>query len=201
MHIIYYISLLVVRTIALIYGRPKVYGHEYIPHRGGCILVCNHISNLDPFIIGVTTWRFLNFMAKEELFKGKLASFYWHQVGAFPIKRDSADFRSIRESIRRLKIGRLLVMFPEGTRGGVGRVKKINPGVGLLIKTTKVPVIPVHLRGTDGVLPNDAKWFKFHPVTIILGEPLHFSREQSNHEIALAVMDKIHELGRKHQGN
>ena len=194
MHIIYYISLLLVRLTALIYFRTKVTGKENIPAQGGCILACNHSSNLDPFIMGMTTWRYLNFMAKEELFKGRLLSFYWNQVGAFPVKRASADFRSVREAIRRLKIGRLLVIFPEGTRSEEGRAKKINPGVGLLVRSAEVPVIPVYLKGTDRALPKGSKWFKFCPVHIRLGEPMFFSQEQENHEIARTIMDKIYEL-------
>jgi len=191
---IYYLSLFVLRLINLIYCRATVLGKERIPARGGYILACNHISNLDPFIMGVTTLRPLNFMAKEELFGNALSSFYWHHVGAFPIKRDEADFRAIREAIRRLKNGKLLVMFPEGTRGSAQRAKKINPGVGLLVKRAGVPVIPVHLKGTDQVLPNDAKWFSRHPVTITIGEPISFPPATPNNEIAVAIMEKVQEL-------
>jgi len=195
MHIVYYLSLLVLRTIDLVYCRSKVTGKENIPSRGGCILACNHISNLDPVILGTTTWRYLNFMAKEELFRNKFMSWYWHQVGAFPIRRGDADFRAVREAIRRLKMGRLLVMFPEGTRGAADRVKKINPGIGLLVKSSGAPVIPVHIKGTDGALPNSAKWLTFHPVSIHLGEPLTFSKDLSNLEIAESIMDKIRDVG------
>jgi len=191
---IYYISLFVLRMINRIYCRSTVIGKEHIPAKGGYILACNHISNLDPFIIGVTTLRQLNFMAKEEMFRSKIGSFYWHQVGAFPIKRDEADFRAIREAIRRLKRGKLLVMFPEGTRGTAQRAKKINPGVGLLVQKAGVPVIPIHLKGTEQVLPNDAKWFKRHPVTITIGEPVRFPEKTPNNEIALAIMEKIRQL-------
>jgi 1-acyl-sn-glycerol-3-phosphate acyltransferase len=199
MHIVYYLSLLVLRTIDLCYCRSKVIGADNIPAKGGCILACNHISNLDPFIIGTTTWRFLNFMAKEELFRNKFMSWYWHQVGAFPIKRGDADFRAIREAIRRLKMGRLLVMFPEGTRGSTDRVKKINPGIGLLVKSADVPVIPVNIKGTDGALPNGAKWLKCHQVTIILGRPLSFDKGRSNLQIAESIMDKIRDAGLAHK--
>ena len=195
MHIVYYISLLLVRLTAIIYSQTKVIGKEYIPKKGGYILACNHLSNVDPFIMGMTTWRYLNFMAKQELFKGKLLSWYWHQVGAFPIKRGAPDHRSIREAIHRMEMGRLLVMFPEGTRGATGKSKKVNPGIGLLVKSANVPVVPVRLQGTDGMLPPKSKWFKFHPVTIQLGKPLHFSNNQSNQKIAQHIMGEIYRLG------
>ena len=70
---IYYLSLFILRLINLIYCRATVLGRDHIPAKGGYILACNHISNLDPFIIGVTTLRPLNFMAKDELFSNKLS--------------------------------------------------------------------------------------------------------------------------------
>jgi len=162
---------------------------------GGCILACNHRSNLDPLIMGATTLRPLTFMAKEELFQSRFGNWYYSQVGAFPVKRDTSDFKGVREAIRRLKKGRLLIVFPEGTRGTGGRIKKVNPGIGFLVRMAQVPVLPVYLKDTDKALPEEARWVKPQKVTITIGEPLHFQKDLSNIDIANTIMDKIQSLG------
>lgn len=157
-------------------------------------MASNHISNFDPFLLGLTSIRFYGFMAKEDLFKNKLMSFFFYQVGAFPVKRDTVDFYAVREALRRLKSGQPLIMFPEGTRGVSGRVKKINPGIGLLVQKSKVPVLPAYIKGSDKALPHNAKWFKRYPVTIVIGEPITFRDDMTHTEIALAIMDKVQSL-------
>src|SRR3989338_365801 len=97
----------------------KVKGREYIPAQNSFILASNHLSNLDPMILGLASRRRLSYIAKESLFKNKIFGVILHQVGAFPIKREAADFRAIRETLRRLKKGSPIVIFPEGTRKAV----------------------------------------------------------------------------------
>ena len=94
----------------------KTTGREHLPRQGGYILASNHVSNLDPVILRLSTKQKLHFLAKESLFKNKIFGALIACLGAFPIRRDSADIGALKEAIRRLKKGHPLLVFPEGTR-------------------------------------------------------------------------------------
>ena len=191
---IYWIAYVITKFVALIFFPRRVIGFENLPKKGGFIVASNHLSYLDPQIIGMCMWRRFSYVAKDSLFKNEFASFILHQVGAFPIKRDTSDFRGIREILRRLKMGCPVVIFPEGTRGVGGRAKKPQQGIGLVAVKSKVPVIPCFVSGSDKVLPPGAKFFKRHLVTVTFGKPMHFSEDQSYSTIASLIVDQIYTL-------
>jgi len=92
--------------------RLQAKGIEHIPKKGGFILASNHVSYLDPIVLGAISPRKLNFMAKEELFCHPLISWFLSRVGAFPVKRDSADLSALKYALRRLREGKALILFP-----------------------------------------------------------------------------------------
>lgn len=191
--IIYWFSFLGFKLLSWIFFPLTVYGREYLPKRGeGFILASNHISNLDPFIVGICDWRRINYMAKDSLFANKFASFFFHSVNAFPVKRNTADFFAVRESLRRLKLGKPLLMFPEGTRKI--QEKQNNPGVGLIVVKSGVPVVPVQIVGSDKVLPPKARMFKRHPVKVYIGRPMQFKPEEGYQEISDRIMERVFSL-------
>ena len=142
--------------------------------------------------MGLSCARRFNFIAKEELFKG-FQGWFIGTVGAFPIKRDAADFRALREALRRLKKGPL-VIFPEGTRGVGDREKKPQAGIGFLAQKSDVPVIPVYIEGSDKAHPEGSKWIKFHPVRLYIGAPVVLDKSLSYEEIAEEIIDAIYRL-------
>ena len=152
----------------------------------------NHISNLDPFILGICSWRRFSYVAKDSLFKNKFLAFLFYQVGAFPIRRETSDFRAIREILRRLKNGCPVIVFPEGTRIQSKKIKRVQAGVGFIAIKSGVPVVPAYLEGSDHALPLGAKWFRRHPIKIRIGPPLYFQDPKTYPEIAAnQIMDKI----------
>lgn len=191
---IYWICYFLMKTLDKIYFSSKFEGVENLPQEGGFIIACNHISNLDPFIAGICARRRFSFLAKESLFKNKILSFLFRGMDAFPIKRDTADFGALREALRRLKAGRPLILFPEGTRGVSGREKKSQPGVGFLVLKSQVPVLPMYISGSDQAFPNGAKWFRRHPVKVKIGESLKFNKDQEYSEISAQIVDSIYSL-------
>ena len=188
---IYWLAYALMKILDKIYFHCQFIGRENLPKTGSYILASNHISNLDPFILGISCSRRFSYMAKDSLFKNKSLAFLFYQVGAFPIKRDTADFRALRESLRRLKNGCPLILFPEGTRGAGDRTKKLNPGVGFIAVKSGVPVVPAFIEGSDKALPPGARWFRRHPVKIYLGKPAYFTKEQSYEEIASQIMHNV----------
>ena len=117
-------------------------------------------------------------------------------MGAFPVKRDSADTGAIKEALKRLKEGCALILFPEGTRKAGLEGKKLHPGIGLIALKGTAPVIPAYIDGSDKVLPPGAKFFKHHPVKIYFGKPLYFSQAESYPEIAQRIMTEINSLSK-----
>lgn len=127
----------------------RVHGDTSIPRRGGLIIASNHISDLDPPVLGSSIPRAVFFMAKSELFRTRMGAFYLPRIGAFPVNRDSVDTKALRVSFDLLRNGNILVVFPEGTRSTDGKMLPVKAGVGLLAVRSAVPVLPAFIWGTD----------------------------------------------------
>lgn len=176
------------------YFSTRFIGVENLPKNGSFIIASNHISNIDPFILGISTQRKFSYVAKDSLFKNKFLAFFFRQVGAVPIKRDGGDFHALREVLKRIKKGGSVILFPEGTRGTGDRSKKIQPGVGLIAQKSDVPVIPAFIKGSDKGLPPGKKWFRRHPITVVLGKPLRFNDSDAYIEVAEEIMSQVYRL-------
>ena len=111
-------------------------------------------------------------MAKLELFKVPVLGFLITRVGAFPVKRGTADRTALRTAIELLQGGEIVAMFPEGTRSLDGRLKHPEPGVGMIALRAKVPVIPVALIDTNQLLRPHSFLFRFSRVKVIYGKPI-----------------------------
>jgi 1-acyl-sn-glycerol-3-phosphate acyltransferase len=132
-------------------------GEEHIPDAPGPLVVAsNHLSNLDPLLLGGFFPRTLFAMAKRELFPNRFAAWMWAGSNTFPIDRGSADRRALRTAIDVLRRGGRLLLFVEGTRATASGMKHAEPGVGFLIRRaapgTSIPVLPVAVWGTERAL-------------------------------------------------
>lgn len=174
--------------------RLKVFGKENIPKRGGFILASNHASFLDPIVLGVASPRKLNFMAKNDLFRNPLLSRLISNVGAFPVKRHSADLSALKEAIKRVKSGNALVLFPAGTRQVEGLADEVEPGIGFLAAKLNVPVIPAFIIGTDKAFPKNAKFIRPHKVCVYFGKEIPIERRMPYQGIAQQIMENIRHL-------
>ncbi len=192
----YWFSFFIIRMLGAIFSPRTVIGKNNIPREGAFIVASNHVSNLDPFLVGLSLQRRTSYMAKDVLFRNIILKWMLQHVEAFPVRRGSADVWALRETLRRLKRGMPVVMFPEGTRQTSTTEKKILSGIGFLTVKGNVPVVPVHIDGSDKVLPPGEKYPKRNRVTISFGKPLMFSKEQSYSEIVTHVMNEIQALAR-----
>jgi 1-acyl-sn-glycerol-3-phosphate acyltransferase len=132
--------------------RLRTRGVERAPRRGPLIVASNHISGLDPIIIGAALRPRVFFLARETLLKG-FGGWIMRLWGARPIRRDSADRNAIGVALEYLAEGRAVVMFPEGTRSRDGRVQPVRPGVGMIAARSDCPILPVYIRGAERILP------------------------------------------------
>jgi 1-acyl-sn-glycerol-3-phosphate acyltransferase len=129
-------------------------GVERLPAEGGFVLAANHVSNFDPFPLGMPLWpkRQLHFMAKVELFKPPLAQLLT-AGGAFPVRRGERDMEAFEHAVQICRRGDVVAMFPEGTRRSKGLRKRFQPrprtGSARIAITAGVPLVPAAIKGTD----------------------------------------------------
>ncbi len=190
---IYYIVYFLTKVVSWLYFPFTAHQTRNIPRRGGFILASNHASNLDPMLLGICSVRRINFMAKIELFKGLLGFILTH-LGSFPVKRGEADFGAMREGLRRLKEGRVILIFVEGTRRIGNEPSKAQAGVGFLAMKSGVPIVPVYVQGTNKVWAPGTKFFKRGPVSATFGEPFFVSDAPTYEEASQRILDKIYAL-------
>jgi 1-acyl-sn-glycerol-3-phosphate acyltransferase len=174
--------------------RLAVFGVDNIPREGGFILASNHISYLDPIVLGVACSRELNFMAKEELFKHHFFGWLLSRLNVFPLKRGSADLRAIKEALRRLKNAQPLLLFPEGGRQNGTILGPPQAGVGFLAAKLNLPVIPAFIRGTEIALPQGAKFIRPHKISVYFGKRIIVERRLAYQDIAFKIMEAISHL-------
>ena len=156
----------------LLYGpfRLRARGQENVPASGGCVLACNHLSNFDPWPLGMPLWptRWLRFMAKSELYWWPLRVLL-NAAGAFKVKRGVGDGEAMETAVRLAREGEVVVMFPEGTRRKKGLVKKhqarARSGAARIALEAGVPLVPAAVAGTDKLL-------SLGPLRIAFGAPI-----------------------------
>ena len=149
--------------------RLQARGTEHIP-AGGFVLAANHVSNLDPWPLGLPIWprRFLRFMAKSELYWWPLG-YLLNAGGAFPVRRGQADAEAIETAVRLARDGHAVAMFPEGTRRRKGLRKKWEArprtGAARIALEAGVPLVPAATKGTDNLA-------RLGPIRVAYGEPV-----------------------------
>lgn len=126
-----------------------VRGAEKVPRHGGVIIACNHISEMDPPVLGFSIPRTFAIMAKVELFKYRFGDFFLKKLNAFPVNREGIDTKALRSAIDYLKGGEAVVIFPEGTRSHDGRLLPAKLGISLIASASGAPVLPAFIWGTD----------------------------------------------------
>lgn len=164
------------------------------------IIASNHVAAADPFIMGSAVPRELSFMAKKELFDIPVEGWLIKKLNAFPVDRFGLDLAAIKKSIEALESGRVLVMFPEGTRSKDGKLQDGKIGVGMLARKAGVPIVPVYIENSKKA------WFNFitgKRFTVKFGDPItaDWIKAQDNSKIgyksiADEVMCRIAELSK-----
>jgi len=170
----------------------KIERQGSFPQKGPFILASNHISNLDPVVLGVSVFpRGVNFLAKEELFANKFFSLILKDLGVIPLRRHKADISALRAALRILKKNPLAI-FPQGTR--TSGFDKVNSGVGFLYKKAKVPIVAAKIYGTDRIFPKGAKFLRQGKIKVVFGKVDNINDNDSYEDITLKVTDKIKSL-------
>jgi 1-acyl-sn-glycerol-3-phosphate acyltransferase len=199
---VYQASTRLFKLFLLLWNRLKIRGAENIPERGGVLLASNHASFLDPPVVGVGYRdRPVHFMARNTLWNSRFGSWWMDHVGCIPVSRGTGDMRALKLTIKMLKEGRAVSMFPEGTRTEDGELQKAKGGIGFIIEKSGCIVVPAYIDGTYKAHPKGTKFIKPSKVTITYGKPitqddfqaLGSGREAYDKHAAL-IMERIADL-------
>lgn len=122
-------------------------GRENIPTSGGALVVANHQSQLDPLLFGMAFDGRLNYLARQSLFRFTLFRWLIQSLDAIPIDRDGTGLGGLKETLKRLKRGEMVLIFPEGTRTEDGEIGPLKPGFLSVAKRSGVPLLPIVVEG------------------------------------------------------
>jgi 1-acyl-sn-glycerol-3-phosphate acyltransferase len=196
---------LVLGPLLLRVFRPWVKGAENVPTDGAAILASNHLSFVDSVFLPLVLNRSVTFLAKAEYFRGRgfkgwLVRQFFIATGQLPIDRSGgkASEDSLNTGLEVLAQGKLLGIYPEGTRSPDGRLYRGRTGIARMVLEAKVPIIPVAMIDTEKVMPIGQRIPNVQRVGIVFGKPLDFSRfdgYEGDRFVLRAITDEImHEL-------
>ncbi|MHB8147653.1 MAG: lysophospholipid acyltransferase family protein [Vulcanimicrobiaceae bacterium] len=187
-----------IRAISRVLWRARATGIENVPLDGPLILACNHVSYLDPPVMGSFCPRQISFMAKKQLFDIPVLGAAIRAVGAYPVDREGSPTAAIKRSVEVLRAGGCIGIFPEGTRNLDGDIEA-RQGVALLASLGKAPVVPACIVGSSRAKP-------FGTINVAFGPPLRlpFERKATREDLAKFtddVMSAIRALAENIVGN
>ncbi|MDQ7030062.1 MAG: lysophospholipid acyltransferase family protein [Ardenticatenia bacterium] len=184
----YYLANWVLRHVLFpLFLRVTVHGLEHVPAEGPLIVVINHLSLLDPPLVGAYFPRDVEMMAKAELFHRPVVGWIVRHYGAFPVARGEADLSALKHAMRALKQGRVILMAPEGTRSKTHQLQQGKEGVALVAARTGAAVLPVALFGHE-------EWWRHllrlrrPQVTMRIGMPIRLASERRADRRTLQAM-------------
>lgn len=200
MNAVYFLGWSFFRAFFKWYCGWRVYNPECVPREGPAILSANHASFLDPFLVGAGVQRAINYLARENLFRFPVLGWVLHQWQAVPVDREGGGAKGLRAILDRLLAGGVIILFPEGTRSGDGKLQPARSGIGLTVIKSAAPVIPVRVSGTYEAYSRHMRFPRPRLVSVRYGQPMLFQelRAEAQHcskqrlkEIYQQVADEI----------
>ena len=154
----------------------RVYGQDNIIEQGPALLAMNHQSFLDPPFAGISCQREIHYLARKTLFDIPVLGSIFRRINLIGLDREGSDVTALKAVIRVLRDGGCTVVFPEGTRSRDGNLQAAKPGAGFIIAKTLAPDVPMRIFGAFDAFPRGTKIPRMTPVTIVAGEPIHFTK-------------------------
>jgi 1-acyl-sn-glycerol-3-phosphate acyltransferase len=155
--------------IACVFFRFRWKGREHFPRDSGALICSNHQSYFDPVLVGICFWQQINFLARDTLFRTLLFGPLIRYLEAIPIDRDGFGLSGIKETLKRLKRGEMVLIFPEGTRTLDGQVGPLKPGFCALARRGRVPILPVAVDGAFDAWPRSSRFPRFTKLRTCFG--------------------------------
>jgi len=188
----------------MIFYRVRFYGQNNLPEKGAVVLISNHQSHFDPPLLGAGLRRRCNFLARKSLFRFKPFAWLIDSLDAIPLETNGIGFAGIKESVKRLKNGEIILVFPEGARTWDGQIAPFLQGSLVLAQRTKAAILPAAISGCYEAFPRTKKypslWGKFR---VVFGTPILYeeikdlSEEELRHLCETRVAELFQEAARK----
>ncbi len=198
----YWVCYNLIKLLARIFFRLRVVHRERMINHGPVILAANHQSFLDPPLAGSVSDRGIYFLARKTLLDSPVMGWLLPKLNVIPVDSEGGrDRTALKALIRILRAGEGTLVFPEGARTLDGNLQPAQPGLGLVIAKTLAPVVPMRIFGAYEAWPIQEKWPRPGRVTIVVGEPIHFTPEDIQgggkdlyQRLSQRVMDSIASL-------
>jgi len=189
-------------AIARLCFRFRVRGGRHVAARGGFLVAANHASYLDIPLVGCALRRRAWYMGRQDLFGPRWIKAICQWLGWIPIRLNRLDRGGFGKAISLIKQGKVVVIYPEGTRTVDGTLQAGKPGIGIIVEATRCPVVPAYIAGAYEVLPTGRSWVRFRPIRVTFGAPVDFTKELERssgkefyRQVSRTVMERIAALG------
>jgi 1-acyl-sn-glycerol-3-phosphate acyltransferase len=163
------------RLLARIFFRFRILHRERMIQSGPVIVAMNHQSYLDPPLAGNACDRAIYFLARRSLLNVPVLRWLLPKLNVIPVNQEGIDRSALKALIQVIKAGNGALVFPEGSRTLDGNLQPGLPGIGLVIAKTLAPVVPMRIFGAHEALPRGGGRIRFHPITVVVGQPIHFT--------------------------
>lgn len=157
---LYVIAVILFKWILFLIHRPKILGKkENLKLKGGVIFIANHQNYLDPVMLVVAIPRMIHFMAKKELFEGRIKNAVFRSLLVFPVNRKTADIKALKQALALLEEGKAFGIFPEGRRCITGDIDDFEKGTAFIAAKCTAPIVPIYIspssyKGTRRLVMN-----------------------------------------------
>lgn len=183
----------VIRPALQLLYRTEVAGAERIPRSGPCIVVSNHESTVDPFVLGMATTRMIRYMAKAELWQNPFLALVMEGFGTFPVERGRGDRFAIERARALLEQGEIVGIFPQGTCMPLRRRPFLRTAAKLALETG-APVVPVALIGTEQILRPHRFKVGLPKVRVLVASPVAVERQRPTPAVAKSLTEQLEEI-------
>jgi 1-acyl-sn-glycerol-3-phosphate acyltransferase len=153
MRLFYRLLRFIAQMLFLVYLRGRAFHRRRVPQNGPVLLACNHQSFMDPVLAALALHREANFMARDTLFRQRHFGRLINGLNAFPVRRGAGDVAAVKEILRRLRDGGLVVVFPEATRTADGRTGRVNANAMAIAKKSAATIVPTVIDGAFDAWP------------------------------------------------
>lgn len=168
----------------------RAFGREHTLVEGPALILSTHQSHFDPVLIGATFNEQLNYLARRTLFKNRLFGALITLLDAIELDRDRSGLGGLKETIRRVRSGKKVLIFPEGTRTTDGQIGALKPGFLAVARRCKVPLIPIAITGAYNALPKGAKLPIRYPMRVAVGHAIAVEEFQDLDDDAMLALVK-----------
>ncbi|MBS0207834.1 MAG: 1-acyl-sn-glycerol-3-phosphate acyltransferase [Planctomycetes bacterium] len=165
----------------------RVSGRQHVPPTGGALVLSNHQSFFDPLLLGLAADRDMFFLARDTLFRSAPLRLALWAVDTIPLDREGGGLSGLKETLRRVREGSAVAIFPEGTRTPDGDLQKIKPGFCALARRARAPLVPVAIDGAYQAWPRKQKLPRRATVHIVFGPPIAPEQAQALDDAALVA--------------